>query len=104
MGRKGEKQKGSQLKPGETQPSILSFLTPAFAVLNSMGAITKSTEIVNDPIIEISKKRPLDKGNQKISPAGKLLRLEDEVSVIPQPGKQTTETRNEEYEKVVNIM
>ena len=104
MGRKGEKQKGSQLKPGVTQPSILSFLTPAFAVLNSVGAIDEPTEIINDPIVETSKKRPLDKGNEKISPAGKTLRLEDEVSAIPQPGKKTTETRNEVYEKVVNIM
>ena len=104
MGRKGEKQKGSQLKPGETQPSILSFLTPAFDVLNSMSDVTETIEIVNDPIIENSKKRPLDKGNEKVSPAGKSLRLEDEVSVIPQPGKKTTETRNEVYEKVVNIM
>ena len=103
MGRKGEKQKGSQLKPGETQPSILSFLTPAFDVLNSMSDVTETIEIVNDPIIENSKKRPLDKGNEKVSPAGKSLRLEDEVSVIPQPGKKT-ETRNEVYEKVVNIM
>ena len=104
MGRKGEKQKGSQLKPGVTQPSILSFLTPAFADLNSVGAIDEPTEIINDPIVETSKKRPLDKGNEKISPAGKTLRLEDEVSAIPQPGKKTTETRNEVYEKVVNIM
>ena len=104
MGRKGEKQKGNQPKPGETQPSILSFLTPTFAVLSSMGAASGPTEIVNDPIVEPSKKRPLDKGNEKISPAGKALRLEDEVSAIPQPENKKTESRNEVYEKVVNIM
>ena len=104
MGRKGEKQKGNQPKPGETQPSILSFLTPAFAVLSSVGATDEPTEIISDPIVETSKKRPLDKGNEKISPAGKTLRLEDEVSAIPQPGNKTTESRNEVYEKVVNIM
>ena len=104
MVRKGEKQKGNQPKPGETQPSILSFLTPAFAVLSSVGATSGPTEIVNDPIVEPSKKRPLDKGNEKISPAGKALRLEDEVSVIPQPENKNTENRNEVYEKVVNIM
>ena len=53
-----------------------------------MSAITKTIEIVNDPIIENSKKRPLDKGNVKVSPVGKSLRLEDEVSVIPQPEKK----------------
>ena len=95
MVRKGEKQKGNQPKPGETQPSILSFLTPTFAVLSSMGAASGPTEIVNDPIVEPSKKRPLDKGNEKISPAGKALRLEDEVSAIPQPENKKTENRNE---------
>ena len=104
MVRKGGKQKGNQPKPGETQPSILSFLTPAFAVLSSVGAAGGPTEIVSDPIVEPSKKRPLDKGNEKVSPAGKAPRFEDEVSAIPQPENKKTESRNEVYEKVVNIM
>ena len=104
MVRKGEKQKGNQPKPGEAQPSILSFLTPALAILSSVGAGDGPTEIASDPIVEPSKKRPLDKGQEKISPAGKTLRLEDEVSTIPQPENRKTENRDEVYEKVVNIM
>ena len=104
MVRKGEKQKGNQPKPGEAQPSILSFLTPALSVLSSVGADCGPTEIASDPIVEPSKKRPLDKGQEKISPAGKTLRLEDEVSTIPQPENRKTENRDEVYEKVVNIM
>ena len=104
MVRKGEKQKGNQPKPGEAQPSILSFLTPALAILSSVGTGDGPTEIVSDPIGEPSKKRPLDKGQEKISPAGKTLRLEDEASTIPQPENRKTENRDEVYEKVVNIM
>ena len=104
MVRKGEKQKGNQPKPGEAQPSILSFLTPTLAILSSAGANVGPTVIASDPIGEPSKKRPLDKGQEKISPAGKTLRLEDEVSTIPQPENRKTENRDEVYEKVVNIM
>lgn len=103
MVRKGEKQKGGQLKPGESQPSILSFLTPALAVFSSVSATTETMETVNGASMENGKKRPLDKGNEKVSPEGKSLRLEEEVSEIPQHEKKN-QTRNEVYEKVVNIM
>lgn len=71
MVRKGEKQKGGQLKPGESQPSILSFLTPALAVFSSVSATTETMETVNGASMENGKKRPLDKGNEKVSPEGK---------------------------------
>ena len=58
-----------------------------------MSAATDTMETVNVSSMDV-KKRPLDKGNKKVSPAGKSIRLEDEVIEIPQPEKKN-ETRNE---------
>ena len=45
----------------------------------------------------------LIKENEKVSPVGKSIRLEDEVIEIPQPEKKN-ETRNKVYKKVIDIM
>ena len=78
-------------------------MTPALVVINSTSAATETMETINDPSTENVRKRPLDKGNEKISPVGKSLRLKEEVSEISQPEKKN-KTRDEFYEKVVDIM
>ena len=55
MKKEGKNKKG-QLKPGDYQPLILSFLTPAFAIFNSVNAATETMEVVNDLSTENVKK------------------------------------------------
>ena len=100
---RGEKQKGTQQKHGDSQPSILSFLTPAFAVMASMSATPVTAGTLNGPPAETGKKRSLDKDNDRVSPDGKLQRFEEEIVEIPQPQKGNG-NRNETYEKVVGIL
>jgi len=100
---KGEKQRGTQQKHGDSQLSILSFLTPAFAVMSSLSATPVTAETVNGPSTETGKKHSLEKGNDRVSPDGKLQRLEEEIVEIPQPQKGN-KNRNKIYEKVIDIM
>ena len=62
---KADKQKGSQHKPSDSQLSILSFLTPAFA---SVGTTPEAVDTVNGSSTETGKKLSLEKGNDRVSP------------------------------------
>ena len=57
-----------------------------------MSAATDTMETVNVSSMDV-KKRPLDKGNKKVSPAGKSIRLEDEVIEIHRRKKTKQETK-----------
>ena len=57
-----------------------------------MSAATDTMETVNVSSMDV-KKRPLDKGNKKVSPPGKSIRLEDEVKEIHRRKKTKQETK-----------
>ena len=100
-------------KAGGSQLSILSFLTPALGILsaasnglensNETRTPTVPTPITNPQPNDNGKKRPLEKEGEKISPLGKTMRLGDDVTVL-NPPEPRTNSRNEVYEKVVDIM
>ena len=51
----------------------------------------------------ITKNQVLEKGNEKVSSVGKLMRLNDKTEAPTKP-KTRTESRNKKYEKVVKII
>lgn len=82
----------------------------ALAVLSATNARasneTNPPVLENNPSIEtgaITKKRTLIKGNEKVSPIGKVMRLDEETE-IPTKTYTRAESRNEINEKVVKIM
>jgi len=113
MTRKNDFKKKDPPKAGASQLSILSFLTPALGILsasnNGLGnpnetrTPTEPTPITNSQTNDNSKKRPLEKEGEKISPLGKNMRLGDDVTVL-NPPKPRSNSRNEVYENVVEIM
>ena len=113
MTRKNDFKKKDPPKAGASQLSILSFLTPALGILNTSNnglgnpnetrTPTEPTPITNSQTNDNSKKRPLEKEGEKISPLGKNMRLGDDVTVL-NPPKPRSNSRNEVYENVVEIM
>ena len=110
---KNEFKKKDPPKAGGSQLSILSYLTPALGILsdanNGLGnsnetrTPTEPTPITNSQPNDNGKKRPLEKEGEKISPLGKTMRLGDDVTLL-NPPEPCTNSRNEVYEKVVDIM
>ena len=77
-GKHGNKKKDPP-KDGVFQPSFLRFLTPALGILSATSAMPEETNIraPNDPIPNTnsqpndnSKKCPLEKEGEKVSPLG----------------------------------
>ena len=111
-GKHGYKKKDPP-KDGVSQYSILRFLTPALGILSATSAMPEeasNTRTPNEPIPETNsqpnengKKRPLEKEGEKVSPLGKSMRLDDDANILKSP-KPRTNSRNEVYEKVVEIM
>ena len=111
-GKHGNKKKDPP-KDGVFQPSILRFLTPALGILSATSAMPEETNNIrtpNEPIPNSNsqpndngKKRPLEREGEKVSPLGKAMRLEDDASNHKSP-EPHTDSRNEVYEKVVEIM
>ena len=92
-------------KPGEGQSSILRFLIPTMAAF-SVGKETP-TVLGDDPppqTGEMSKKRPLEKGDEKVSPEGKNPKIDDDNDAAPNANTKAVPKRNEIYENVVKIM
>ena len=58
---------------------------------------------MNSQLNNNGKKQPLEKEGEKISPLGKTMRLGDNVTIL-NPPEPRTNSRNEVYEKVVDIM
>ena len=58
---------------------------------------------MNSQLNNNGKKQPLEKEGEKISPLGKTMRLGDDVTIL-NPPEPRTNSRNEVYEKVVDIM
>ena len=111
-GKHGNKKKDPP-KDGVCQSSILRFLTPALGILSATSAMPEETTNLrtpNEPIPNTNsqpndngKKRPLEKEGEKVSPLGKTIRLDDDVSSHKSP-EPRTDSRSEVYEKVVEIM
>ena len=71
--------------------------------INDTRTPNEPTSITNSQPNDNSKKPPLEKEGEKISPLGKTLRLGDNVSCL-NPPESRNNSRNEVYEKVVEIM
>ena len=95
------------------QPSILRFLTPTLGILSATSAMPEVTNDIrtpNEPTPNTNsqpnnngKKRPLEKEGEKVSPLGKAMRLDEDVSSLKSP-EPRADSRNEVFEKVVEIM
>ena len=111
-GKHGNKKKDPP-KNGGSPSSILRFLTPALGILSATSAMPEETINIRTPNESIPntnsqpndnvKKRPLEKEGEKVSPLGKSMRLVDDANILKSP-EPRTDSRNEVYEKVVEIM
>ena len=111
-GKHGNKKKDPP-KDGVSQSSILRFLTPALGILSATSAMPEETNNIrtpNEPIPNTNskfndngKKRPHEKEGEKVSPLGKSMRLDNDANSLKSP-EPRTDSRNEVYEKVVEIM
>ena len=70
---------------------------------NDIRTPNEPTPNMNSQPNNNGKKRPLEKEGEKVSPLGKAMRLDEDASSLKSP-EPRADSRNEVYEKVVEIM
>ena len=82
---------------------ILSATNAVAEGTNDARTPNEPTSNMNAQTNDNGKKRPLEKEGEKISPLGKTMRLGDDIGCL-NPPEPRVDSRNEVYEKVVEIM